>query len=326
MTQADTERTHLTVTPSEDGLRLDQLLVSRFSRLGRRGAARLIADGGVRLAHAPGSTPAKSTPVQAGEVILLRLTDQMLARARPTDAPPMPRQHTDVTIVFQDDHLTVLLKPAGRPTHPLTPEDTDTVANHLAWADPLCLTAGGPPREGGLCHRLDRLTSGLLVAARTPEAHRHLRAVFAAHEVDKGYLALVSGDPPDQGKVDVPIASARGRRRVRVGSGQPALTRYQTQERFVGLALVEVTTNTGRRHQVRAHLAHADHPLVDDTLYGGSSVEGWSAGPLLHAHRLALAHPVDGHALRFTAPLLPQQRRALDALAEFQKQTTGSEG
>ncbi len=314
MTDEDRERTQLTVTSSEDGLRLDQLLVRRFSRLGRRGAARLIADGGVRLAHAPGSTPAKSTIVEARDVVLLQLTDQMLARAQPMDAPPVPRHLPDVTIVFQDEHLTVLVKPAGRSTHPLSPEDADTVANHLAWADPRCLTAGGPAREGGLCHRLDRLTSGLLVAARTPEAHRRLRESFAAHEVDKGYLALIGGDPPDRDEVDAPIASARGRR-VIVGSGQPALTQFTTLERFAGLALVEVSTHTGRRHQVRAHLAHAGHPLVDDTLYGGSSVEGWSTGPLLHAHRLALAHPVDGHALRFTLPLPAQQRRALDALS-----------
>jgi len=311
----DAEQTPLTVTQAEHGLRLDQLLVRRFSRLGRRGAARLIAEGGVRLAHAPDSTPTKSTTVGAGDVVLLKLTAQMLDRARPVDAPPAPRQLPDVTIVYQDDHLTVLVKPAGRPTHPLTPQDTDTVANHLAWADPRCLTAGGPAREGGLCHRLDTLTSGLLVAARTPEAHRHLRQCFAAHEVDKGYLALVCGDPPDQGEVDTPIASARGRRRVTVGSGQPALTQYRIQERFSKSAVVEVWTHTGRRHQVRAHLAQEGHPLVDDALYGGSSVEGWTAGPLLHAHRLSLPHPVGGQVLRLTAPLPPDLRRRLDALS-----------
>lgn len=322
----DTKRSHLTVTPGEEGLRLDQLLVRRLSGLGRRGAVRLIAEGGVRLAREPDTTPAKSTPVQAGDVVWLQLTAELLARAQPADAPPRSQQLADVTIVYQDDHLTVLHKPSGRPTHPLSPDETDTVANHLAWADPRCLTVGGPAREGGLCHRLDRLTSGLLAAARTPEAYLHLRERFAAHEVDKGYLALVCGVPPDKGEQDAPIASVRGRRRVVVGSGQPALTQFRVLERFAAAALLEVTTRFGRRHQVRAHLAHMQYPLVDDTLYGGSSVEGWSRGPLLHAHRLALPHPVDGNIVRFTAPMSPEQRQALDRLAENPERPSGSGG
>jgi len=312
----DTNRTRLTVTPDEEGLRLDLLLVRRLEGLGRRGVSRLIAEGGVRLAGSPGSTPAKSTPVHAGDVVHLDLTVEMMARARPAIAPPRPRQVADVSIVYQDDHLTVLDKPSGRPTHPLSPDETDTLANHLAWADPRCLSAGGPAREGGLCHRLDTLTSGLVVAARTPEAYLYLRERFAAHDVEKGYLALVCGIPPKKGELDVPIASARGRRRVVVGSGQPALTQFLTLERFGAAALLEVTTRFGRRHQVRAHLAHANHPLVDDTLYGGTSVKGWSGGPLLRAHRLALPHPADGAIVRFSAPMSPDQRRALDNLAK----------
>lgn len=313
----ETRRSRLTVSEQEDGLRLDQLLVRRLSGLGRQGAARLIAQGGVGLEQGPLSRPVKSTLVHAGDVVLLNLTDSMLARARPQEAPPRAQRLADVTVLFQDDHLTVLCKPAGRPTHPLTPDETDTVANHLAWADPRCLTAGGPAREAGLVHRLDRITSGLLVAARTPAVHHRLRECFAAHDVEKGYLALVIGAPPDTGKVDAPIASARGRRRVVVGSGQPAHTQFQVRERFAGSALLEVSTRYGRRHQVRAHLAHAVHPLVDDVLYGGSSVEGWTGGPLLHAHRLALPHPTDGHRIEFTAPLSPERRQELDRLAEY---------
>jgi 23S rRNA pseudouridine1911/1915/1917 synthase len=313
------ERSRLTVSRDEDGLRLDQWLARRLPGLGRRGAARLIAKGGVCLAGtsgASGPAPAKSTPVQAGDVVELLLTPEMLARARPVDAPPRPRHLADVTIVHQDDHLTVLQKPPGRPSHPLAPDETDTVANHLAWADPRCLTAGGPAREAGLCHRLDRLTSGLLVAARTAEAYRFVRQSFAAHEVDKGYQALVCGAPPEEGEVDAPIASVRGRRRVSVGSGQPARSRFGVLERYDAAALVEVSTRTGRRHQVRAHLAHAGHPLVKDTLYGGSSIEGWSNGPLLHAHRLALPHPANGVIVRFNAALSSKQRQALDDLGK----------
>jgi len=312
----------LAVSPEEDGLRLDQWLVRRLPDLGRQGAARLIAEGAIRLTGSPSSPPAKSTPMRAGEVVQLRLTAQMLARARPRDAPPRPCQLADVTIVFQDDYLTVVHKPAGRSTHPLTPDETDTVANHLAWADPRCLTAGGPAREGGLCHRLDRLTSGLLIAARTPAAHRHLRECFTTHRVSKGYLALVTGAPPDQGEEHAPLTSVRGQRRIKVGRGQPASTSFWVLERFGAAALLEVSTRFGRRHQVRAHLAHAGHPLVDDALYAGGSVAGWSGGLLLHANRLALPHPADGKLTEFTAPLPPKQRQALDQLAELSKGTS----
>ncbi len=303
--------TQITVTAAEDGLRLDKLLVQRFEDLSRRGAARLVADGAVLL---PGARPTKSMPVRTGMVIELNLTDELLARAQPVDASPRPHQHPDVSIVYQDEHLTVVHKPAGRPSHPLGPDETDTVANHLAWADPRCLEVGGPAREGGLCHRLDNLTSGLLVAARTAQAYAALRKHFTDHDVQKGYLALVGGEPPAEGQVRVPINSIRGRRKVQLGTGLAASSRFRVVERYERAALVEVSTHTGRRHQVRAHLAHAGHPLVNDKLYAGTSMEGWSEGPLLHAHRLEFDHPAHGEPLQLEAPLSTEQRRALDQL------------
>lgn len=308
--------THLTVAADEDGLRLDQWLVRRFDSLGRRGAARLIADGCVRLSGRPGPPTVKSTLVKAGDEIAVESSPESWARAQPLEAPPQPCQLPDVHLAHQDEALSVWHKPAGRSTHPLGPEETDTLANHVAWADPQCLTVGGPAREGGLCHRLDRLTSGLLVSARTPEAYQSLRQRFAAHEVDKGYLALVCGTPPAHTDVDAPIDSLRGRRRVRVGCGQPARSELRVVEPYAYAALVEVTTRTGRRHQVRAHLAHLGHPLVDDTLYGGAAMDGWSLGPLLHAHRLALPHPTDDVVATFHVALNNAQRAALNKLTQ----------
>ncbi len=271
----------------------------------------LIALGDVRLR---GRRQPKAAVVHSGDLVDLCIPDELLARAHPVDAPPLPRRLGDVEMVHQDDHLTVLLKPAGRSTHPLDPEEESTVANHLAWADPRCLEVGGPAREGGLCHRLDRLTSGLLLAARTPEAYQALRRSFRAHRVEKGYLALVGGSPPTHGEVNEPIESLPSRRRVRVGSGQPALSSYRVRRRYPGAALVEVTTRTGRRHQVRAHMASVGHPLVEDLLYGGGSLTGWGGEPLLHAHRLCLPHPCDDHEVSFSADLPVTMEEALRRL------------
>jgi 23S rRNA pseudouridine1911/1915/1917 synthase len=173
---------------------------------------------------------------------------------------------------------------------------------------------GGPPREAGLTHRLDTLASGLLVAARTPRAHADLRRQFHDHAVKKRYRVLVWGHPADTGVVDVPIASRPGRRKVTVGSGQPACTEWHVEVMHARTALLDVTASTGRRHQVRAHLAHAGHPLTDDGLYGGAPFPA-GPGPLLHAHQLLLWHPGARRWFTFHAPLFSHQQAALDRLA-----------
>lgn len=318
MSTPDSELLRIEVAPDEDGGRLDALLVRHVSGVGRKGAAALIADGAVRIERSSSATPRpmwrKGEQVSAGDVVLVALTAAALARAIPSTAPPTPRAHPAVILLHEDAHVLVVCKPAGLPSHPLHPDETETAANHLAWLDPGCAASGGPPREGGLCHRLDTLTSGLLLAARTPEAYRELRRQFQAHEVEKTYAALVHGTPPSAGQVDAPILSRRGHRAVLAGQGLPARTSYRRVRSFHGAALVEAVTRTGRRHQIRAHLALDGHPLVADELYGGGALPGWSLGPLLHASRVTFRHPARGRQLTLDAPLPTAVQQALDRL------------
>lgn len=318
----------LGVDASEDGLRLDRFLKGRFPGLGRASAARLIGQGAFWLER-PGRRPAiarKGILVSAGD--RLRISpgsmDALAAEAEGAqDLPPVPREVWGVVVVHQDSHLLVFAKPAGVPTHPLRPGETGTLANHVAALFGPPLDLGGPLREAGLVHRLDTLTSGLILAARTPEAYAHLRAQFAEHRVEKTYLALVWGTPPQDGTVDAPIESRRGRRKVAVDrGGQRAETRFRTLEIFafrdsIGpCALVEANTSFGRRHQVRAHLAHAGYPLCADPLYGSLPSPPLPPGswPLLFASALSLVHPQDGSPLSICLPLPPHVRGALDDL------------
>jgi 23S rRNA pseudouridine1911/1915/1917 synthase len=247
-----------------------------------------------------------------------------------------------VLILHEDAHLVALGKPAGLPTHPLRPGETGTLANHLAALFEIPRDLGGPAREAGLVHRLDTLTSGLMVAARTAEAYASLRSQFREHLVEKAYLALVTGAPPDDLVVDAPIESRRGRRKVTLGRGQPAETGVTVLTRFTGLALVEARTRHGRRHQVRAHLAQAGHPLLGDPLYGppvlaaavppAGPSERDSASPecvpnspgalplpegpwpLLHASYLRFAHPADGRPFELRLSLPEEAEEALRKL------------
>jgi 23S rRNA pseudouridine1911/1915/1917 synthase len=208
------------------------------------------------------------------------------------------------------------------PSHPLKPGETGTAANALVGRFPELAGVGPAPREGGLVHRLDTDTSGLLLAARTDAAHATLRAQFAARTVEKGYLALVKGELHAGGEIDVPLAhDAADGRKVRAASdpewaeahaARPAVTRFTPVERRGGFTLVEVEIATGVLHQIRAHLAFIGHPVAGDALYGGPELPGLSRH-FLHASRLAFAHP-DGARPRFDSPLPKDLASALESL------------
>ncbi len=208
------------------------------------------------------------------------------------------------------------------PSHPLKPGEKGTAANALVGRFPELAAVGPSKREGGLVHRLDSDTSGLLLAARTDAAHAMLRAQFTARTVEKGYLALVAGELHAGGEIALPLLhDPRDARRMKAASdpayaeehgARAAVTTFTPRERRGGFTLLDVQIATGVMHQIRAHLAFIEHPLAGDELYGGPSLPGLSRH-FLHAARLGFAHP-DGSRARYDSPLPPELESVLNAL------------
>lgn len=298
------------------GQRLDAV-VSGHLGVSRAAARRLVASGRVRV---DGRAQPKGAVVAAGAVVTVTAdegggTGAAAGRISPDDAPGV------VAVVYEDDALVAIDKPAGMPSHPLRPGERGTAANLIIAHAPECAAASPDPREGGLGHRLDTATSGVLVAARTRQAWVGLRAALGGPACEKRYLAEVWGSPrEDEGHVDTAIGR-RGRRgrTVRLDSGrnpQPAHTTWRVLERRGVTTLVEARLHAGRPHQVRAHLAAAGFPIVGDDRYGreapvqaavaGASPPVASPVPLhLHAASVTFVHPATGSLLTVSAPAPP---------------------
>jgi len=201
----------------------------------------------------------------------------------------------------------VLDKPAGIPSQPLRAGELGTAANFLAARYPECAAIGDDPRDGGLVHRLDIGTSGVLIAARTPDAYRRLRDAFGTGQVEKHYLALVDGRPVSR-ESDAPLVQRGNHVAVDHTDGLAAYTQFIVERASASHALVRCIARTGRMHQVRAHLAHVGAPITGDALYGGAALPG-HAGFYLHASRVVLPDATIDAALeaplpeRFTAAL-----------------------
>lgn len=289
--------------------RLDRALARLFG-VSRGRAMEWIAEDRVRV---DGRRARKGIQVGPGARVSVR---------RPPPDAPAPQPELPLRIVHADAHLVVADKPAGMPSHPLKPGETGTAANALVGRFPELARVGPSAREGGLVHRLDSDTSGLLLAARTDAAHALLRAQFAGRTVEKGYLALVAGELHAGGEIDVALAhDPRDSRKVRAASdpewaeahgARPASTRFVPVARQGGFTLLDVEIATGVLHQIRAHLAFIGHPLAGDALYGGPALPGL-ARHFLHANRLAFAHPGGGRP-RFDSPLPEELASALAAL------------
>src|SRR5207248_8202181 len=278
--------------------RLDKVVAKLFG-VSRARAMEWIAEGRVRI---DGRRAPKGTPVQPGARISVE---------RPRPEQPAPQPELPIRIVHADAHLVVADKPAGMPSHPLKPGERGTAANALVGRFPELAQVGPSPREGGLVHRLDSETSGLLLAARTEAAHAMLRAQFTARTVEKGYLALAAGEIHAGGEIAAPLLhDPRDPGRMQAASdaayaeeygARTALTTFVPLERRGGFTLLEVQIATGVMHQIRAHLAFIGHPLAGDTLYGGPDLPGLPRH-FLHAARLAFRHP-DASRVRYESPL-----------------------
>ena len=218
-------------------------------------------------------------------------------------------------IVHQDDDLIVIDKGADLVVHPARGHREGTVAQLLAP-----LLGGGEAERAGIVHRLDRDTSGLLVLARTPEAHAALQAAIAAREVSRGYIALVEGRPPARsGTIEAPIGrDPRIRTRMTIGGAgaREARTHFELRRALPTTSLLDVRLDTGRTHQIRVHMRAIGHPVCGDPEYGTAGLLGL-ARQFLHAARLAFVHPVTGEHLEFSSPLPEDLQTALRAAEQL---------
>ncbi len=235
----------------------------------------------------------------------------------PVDVVP---QDIALDILYEDDAIIVLNKPAGLVVHPAAGHPSGTLVNALLHHCTDLAGVGGEIRPG-IVHRLDKDTSGALVVAKNETAMARLAAQFKSHTVQKEYVALVWGHPrPERGTINTRIGRSPHNRKkmsARTESGRPAVTHYEITERFRDVSLLRVRIETGRTHQIRVHLAHIGHPVVGDRQYGRARAAQLPVAParqLLHAARLGIAHPKTGKPLEFNAPLPEDLREMLRAL------------
>jgi len=314
----------VTIAPQDDGLRLDRALQRQLPELSRSRLKQLILDGHVTGAGRVLRDPAQRAGGGAEITVLV---------PEPEDALPAA-QAIPLDIRFEDAHLIVVDKPAGMVVHPAPGNPEGTLVNALlAHCGPSLAGIGGV-RRPGIVHRLDKDTSGLLVAAKTEAVHRGLSHDFAQRRIDRAYSAVVWGVPvPPIGEIAGNIGrSTVNRKKMAVvgeARGKPAVTRYSVARRFGDrAALLDCRLLTGRTHQIRVHLAHIGHPLVGDPAYGtragrgvarngavGAEIAGFPR-QALHARRLGFIHPATGDRLDFESAL-PADMAALIACLEL---------
>jgi 23S rRNA pseudouridine1911/1915/1917 synthase len=313
------ENSILVLNPSEldKGKRLDAYLADNINGWSRSRLQRLIEDGDVLVNQ---KTVKPSYKISASDEIEIDLTaPPALDSFTPEDIP--------LDIVYEDDDIAVINKPAGMVVHPGAGVSGGTLANALAFHFAGLSKTGGEMRPG-IVHRLDKDTSGLIVTAKNEAAHEHLSEQFSSRKVFKSYLALVHGRMEiSRGKIDEPLARDRGNRlkMAVIRSGRSALSLWRVRERFEKFTLLEVEIKTGRTHQIRVHLAHIKHPVAGDEIYNGGR-DNTIADPqirkavaklgrfFLHAERLEFDHPVTGEHLKFSSALPPELEGFLQIL------------
>jgi 23S rRNA pseudouridine1911/1915/1917 synthase len=292
----------LKLGPEMAGWRLDRALAAALPTLSRERWKALVAAGRISGTAGPLRDPALK--VRGGEMLMATVPAPVPAAAQP--------QPIALAIPFEDEHLLVVDKPAGIVVHPAAGNPDGTLVNALLHHCAGRLSGIGGVARPGIVHRIDKDTSGLLVVAKTDRAHAGLAAQFAAHSVQRRYLAVVAGAPvPPAGRISANLArSDTNRQKVAVVDaprGRHAITHYHVQEQLRRAAIVECRLETGRTHQVRVHMAHIGHPLVGDPVYGQGRLadicrETGFRRQALHAAHLAFIHPVSGRQYQFDSP------------------------
>jgi len=313
-----TEIRTVRVSASEAGARLDLYLTRALAELSRTRIQALIEDQAVLVNDRPAKP---SYRVRAGDRIEIELPPPPRLELRPEPIP--------LTIVYEDEDLLVVEKPAGMVVHPGAGVSEGTLANALCFYFQQLSAVGGALRPG-IVHRLDRETSGLLVVAKNERAHDALSEQFSRREVQKFYRALVIGEvTPREGRITAPIGRHPVHRTMMTvrppGQGRDALTLYRVIETIGDFSLLDVEIKTGRTHQIRVHLHALGHPVVGDAVYGRAlwtkvrdpvlrQAMAQLGRHFLHAYRLGFRHPRSGQKLEFTSPL-PEELTAFLALA-----------
>jgi 23S rRNA pseudouridine1911/1915/1917 synthase len=301
-------KTELVVSAKEAGQRLDRLLVSHLPELSRTRIQSLVEDGFVQVS---GVTMKPSYHVESGDRVSVEIPE---APPPGVAAEPIP-----LDVLYEDEHLAVINKPAGMIIHPGAGAQSGTMVAALLdrfGGEEGLSTVGGPMRPG-IIHRLDKETSGAVVIARTDEAHKKLVEEFQNREVQKVYIALLHGKlKGEKGTIDLPVARdvrRRTRMTARRREGREARTDWKVKLRMDGFTLAEANLHTGRTHQIRVHFSTVGCPVVGDTVYGaprqervGSQLMPPLERTFLHSARLSFEHPVSGKLLSFRAPLPPE--------------------
>jgi len=311
----------LTVPRASAGERLDRFLAARVPALSRSRLQALIRDGAVAVDGAAVGEAARK--LRAGQAVRVVVP-------APQPAVPVP-QAIALDVVYEDAHLIVVDKPAGLVVHPAPGNPDRTLVNALLAHCAGSLAGVGGVRRPGIVHRLDKDTSGLMVAAKTDAAHAGLSLQFARRSIERAYRAVVWGVPaPAQGSISGAIGrSPRNRKKMTVvgEGGKPARTRYRV-ERVLGPGLASVLVcrlETGRTHQIRVHLAHIGHGVIGDPVYGRGHARLRRAAPAearafprqaLHAYLLGFTHPLTGEALRFEVGLPQDIEKLIAAFAK----------
>jgi 23S rRNA pseudouridine1911/1915/1917 synthase len=316
----DTSTLSFQVAEDDAGARLDAYLAANVDGWSRARLQRLIEAGDVLV---NGKLAKTSYKVSAGDEVEVELTPAPASNFTPENIP--------LDIVFEDDHVIVINKPAGLVVHPAAGINSGTLANALAYHFQKLSNSGS--NRPGIVHRLDKDTSGLLVAAKTELAHQNLSDQFRAREVFKSYIALVFGVvKQESGRIEQPIArDPRNRTRMAiVAGGRGALSLYKVRRSYDSFTLLDVELKTGRTHQIRVHLSWLKHPVVGDELYAGGRDNNVQDVQLrarirklkrqfLHAEQLGFHHPQTGEQMRFLAPLPAELARLLEELETRQQ-------
>ena len=298
-----------TVEAESSGERIDVFLARKIPELTRSGAQRLIEGGGVTLLGIPVK---KNRRVAAGEIFKVEIPDPA-----PSENPAQP---IPLDVVYEDGDIIVVNKPRGMVVHPAPGHPDGTLVNALLYHCAGSLSGIGGEKRPGIVHRIDRDTSGLIIAAKNDFAHRKLAAQLKDHTLAREYEAVTVGRiREDEGTIDAPLGrhpTDRKRQAVTQKHSRNAVTHYEVLGRYNGYTHVRCRLETGGTHQIRVHMAYIGHPILGDPVYGGKKTERGLAGQCLHARKLRFIHPRTGEEITLSTELPPYFQEVLRKLGE----------